>query len=88
MTKYVDDALAIPELTFDLENISMDDKKSISDYTQKEIVHEAEWVLSNFYESGHSLNESLRGDHGPSAKAIAKTQVSQLKAYIKKYSTI
>jgi hypothetical protein len=38
-------ATNIRELAYDLENISQDDKKQISDYTDAEILHEAKYVL-------------------------------------------
>jgi hypothetical protein len=80
-------ALAIDELAYDLENISADDGKQIEDYTDAEIVKEAEYVLSLFidpYET-HWNAEDLRGENGPEQRVWARGQVRKLKAFIKKF---
>jgi hypothetical protein len=81
-------ALAIDELAYDLENISADDKKEIEDYTDAEIVKEAEYVLSLFVDpnESHWNAEDLRGENGPTQKVWAKGQVRKLKALIKKFA--
>jgi hypothetical protein len=86
MPNFLSEALDIYELHFSLRNISEDDKKEISDYSQKEIVNEAIWVLSVFNEGGTCCNESLIGDNGKEEQLDARKQVRQLKAFIKKYS--
>jgi hypothetical protein len=82
---YIDDALKSGELKYDLEVISHDDKKEISDYTQEEVVHEAEYVLSNYFEHGHALNDSLSGEDGPVERRKAQQDVAYLRRFIKKY---
>lgn len=84
--KYHDEALKIYELRTSLENISTDDKKPISEYTQTQVVDEAKWVLNNFLSYGCSLNEKYSGDEGPEAQREAKQEVAALKRFIKKYS--
>ena len=81
-------ALAIDELAYDLENISADDKKQVEDYTDAEVVKEAEYVLSLFVDPNetHWNAEDLRGDNGPKQKVWASGQVRKLKAFIKKFS--
>jgi len=81
-------ALAIDELAYDLENISADDKKQIEDYTDVEIVKEAEYVLSLFVDPNetHWNAEDLRGENGPKQKVWATGQVRKLKALIKKFT--
>jgi hypothetical protein len=81
-------ALAIDELAYDLENISADDKKEIEDYTDAEIVKEAEYVLSQFVDPNetHWNAEDLRGENGPTQKVWAKGQVRKLKALIKEFA--
>jgi len=89
MKQIIKSALAIDELAYDLENISTDDKKQIEDYTDLEIVKEAEYVLSTFYESGHINGDALAGefDHtdDPHGRKWARGEVRKLKAFIKKY---
>lgn len=77
-------ALSIGELAESLHNISHDDKKDLADYTVKEIVEEARYVLSTFYESGHNNNTWLNGEWDLDPKD-ARKEVSQLKALIKKF---
>ena len=84
MKKYIKDATKIFELENDLQDISNADNKNIEDYTQKEVVEEAEYILSCFYEGGHMLNESLNSEDKEERKDAEK-EVKQLKNYIKKY---
>jgi hypothetical protein len=81
---YLDKALAIGELSESLFNISADDKKQLFDYSQQEIVNEAKYILSTFYESGHNNNDWLLGEWGLDPKE-AKEQVKLLKKFIKQY---
>lgn len=84
--KIHDEALRLYELKVSLENISTDDKKAITEYTQTEIVEEAKWVLNNFLSYGCSLNEKFSGLEGVEAQKEAKREVAALKRFIKKYS--
>ena len=86
MEKYIKDALSICELSGSLERISSDDNREIESYTQQEILDEAKWVLSEFFEGGHSSNDALNGESGIEAKKEAQKEVRYLKAFIKKYS--
>ena len=81
-------ALAIDELAYDLENISADDGKQIEDYTDAEIVKEAEYVLSQFIDPNetHWNAEDLRGENGPERQKWARGEVRKLKALIKKFT--
>jgi hypothetical protein len=80
-------ALNIRELAYDLENISQDDKKQISDYTDAEILHEAKYVLEIYHESGTVSNDALMGEHGKDEQKSARDDVRKLKALIKKFGT-
>ena len=75
------------ELINSLENISTDDKCEISDYTDDELVHEAKYVLSCFYEAGHINNDALVGEHedGVYNRNWALGEVKALKKLIAKY---
>jgi hypothetical protein len=81
-------AMAIDELAYTLDNISADDKKNIEDYTDSEILHEANYVLSLFISphESHWNAEDLRGENGLTQQKWAKAQVSKLQSFIKKYS--
>ena len=78
-------ALNIRELAYDLENISQDDKKQISDYTDTEILHEAKYILEIYHESGTVSNDALMGEHGKDEQKSARDDVRKLKALIKKF---
>ena len=86
MENYLSDALKISELNSSLERISSDDNREIESYTQREVWYEAKWVLSEFFEGGHSSNDALNGESGIEAKKEAQKEVRYLKAFIKKYS--
>jgi hypothetical protein len=78
------DAFKSYELWFSMQNISTDDGKEIKDYTPQEIIAEARYVLSCFYEGGHLNNEWLNSDIKEDRKN-AQQEVRALKAFIKKY---
>lgn len=85
-TKFLQDALNIGELEITLNNISVDDKRALSSYTQAEVVHEAEYVLSTFHESGHSNNDWLNGENGEEEnQKEARRQERALRKFISKY---
>ena len=85
--KIVEDALKIDEMQFAFECICADDKKQPEDYTDQELVNEAEYRLYTFYENGHANNDEMRlGDDADSRKQ-ARTDIRRLKAFIKKYKT-
>ena len=88
MRAIIKSALAIDELKNDLENIATDDKKEIDQYTDAEILKEAEHVLGLFINSSetHWNAEDLRGENGPAQQKWAQGEVRKLKAFIKKYS--
>jgi hypothetical protein len=79
-------AYDIHELWTVMENISYDDKRKIDSYSKAELVHEAKWVLSCYYEGGHSFNEDLKGDNGSEVQGQAKKDVAKLRAFIQRYS--
>lgn len=72
------------ELMYVLGNISQDDGKEISDYSDAELIHEAEYVLSCFYEGGHDNNDALT-DRDNEAHNWAMKNVRELKKLIAKY---
>jgi hypothetical protein len=86
MEQYLKDALKIYELSNNLENITIDDRKKIEDITLNEVIEEAKYLLKCYYESGHILNEDLLGYEGREAQKEAEKTVKQLKKFIKKYS--
>lgn len=84
METYLKEALKIGELQYTLDNISADDGKALAEYSQAEIVNEAKYVLSCFFEDGHMNNAWLNGEDGDPAEA--KQQVKQLQKFIKKWT--
>lgn len=81
------DALAINELRACLENISQDDKRPMETYSAKEIVAEAKYVLSTFFEPGHINGDALAGEyeHDSCNQQWAIAEVEKLKTFINKY---
>ena len=88
MRTLIKKATAIEELSYSLGNIAKDDKKSIDEYTDQEIVKEAKYVLDLFVNpsQGHINHEALCGDEGEERCKWARKQVSQLRSLIKSYA--
>jgi hypothetical protein len=92
MRAIVKAALAIPEMKFAFECICADDNKTPSDYTDKEIIEEAKYRLSTYFEDGHMNNDMRTGDNcshddltGEQAQKIANKDIRMLQAFLKKY---
>ena len=83
---YQDAAVCSNELNINLENWLCDDltMHDITDLTPKQIVDEAKYVLSTFFEFGHANNYALHSEFA-SERQDAKKEVKSLKAFIKKY---
>jgi hypothetical protein len=84
----VSHALAIPEMMYAFDCICGDDKKTPDDYTDTEIVSEAEYRLITYFEDGHVNNDEMRLSDDQECKKIAQNNIKMLKAFIKKYKTI
>jgi hypothetical protein len=69
-------------------NISQDDNKEIEDYTDSEIVNEAKYVLSTYFESGHINNDMFNGEYGAVAEREATQDIRKMKVLIAKYEKI
>jgi len=81
-------ALEIDELGYNLDNVSTDQKVSIEDLPDAEIVSEARYVLDTFINpmQGHINGQAYRGEEGPEQRRWAQGQVRKLKSFIKKYN--
>ena len=86
-------ALAIPEMQFAFECICADDSRTKGtevtpeDYSDVEIVAEAEYRLYTYFEHGHINNDMRLGRDTAEGKKVAQKDVRMLKAFIKKYKT-
>jgi hypothetical protein len=91
----------IDELVVTLENISADDKRPLESYSVEEVISEAKYVLSTFFEAGHINGDTLAGEYEdnidefkpatPTAmgtQAWARSEVRKLKALIAKYGKV
>ena len=87
MRKIVKDALNISEMEYAFECICTDDKKNPEDYTDDEIVNEAEYRLFTYFEDGHTNNDDMRVSDDAESRAIARKDIRQLTAFIKRYKT-
>jgi len=87
MRKIVKDALNISEMEYAFECIGTDDKKNPDDYTDEEIVNEAEYRLFTYFEDGHANNDDMRLSDDAESRAIARKDIRQLTAFIKRYKT-
>jgi hypothetical protein len=81
-------AFKIRELHQTLLNISQDDNKEIEDYTDSEIVNEAKYVLSTYFESGHYNNDMFNGEFGADEQREAMQDIRKMKVLIAKYEKI
>ena len=88
MRAIVKAATAIPEMQFAIECICADDNKEPDDYTDAEIVSEAEYRLSTYFEDGHVNNDEMRMGDDREANKTARKDIRMLKAFIKKYKTV
>ena len=84
---YLKDAFKSDELYISLETIATDDGKDIKDYTLQEVLNEARYVLSCFYEGGHCNNDWLNSDDKNERKGALK-EVKALKSFINKYERV
>ena len=93
MRAIVKAATAIPEMQFAFECICADDSKpqgrevTPEDYSDEEIVSEAEYRLSTYFEDGHINSDEMRMGDDPESNKIARKDIRMLKAFIKKYKT-
>ena len=93
MRAIVKAATAIPEMQYAFECICEDDSKSQGrevtpeDYSDEELVSEAEYRLSTYFEDGHVNNDEMRMGDDPESNKIAQKDIRMLKAFIKKYKT-
>jgi len=86
MRTLVLDALKCSELEHSLDIISTDDGKRIEDYTNAEIITEAQYVIGLFTEGGTAQSESLSGDCGKESQRNARRELRELKAFLKKHA--
>ena len=79
-------ALNIDELSYNLDNICTDDKCNIEDLSDEEIVAEAVYVLSLFFEAGHINNIALVEETDSYYdRKWALSEIRKLRAFLKKY---
>jgi hypothetical protein len=87
MRQIVKDAINIPEFSHVLHNvIGVDDNKTPEEYSDRELISEARYILSCFGERGHLLNDLLNGDDGPEEQKYASQNVKMLRAFIAKHT--
>ena len=81
---FLNDAFKSYELHDSLDRISTDDGKAVEDYTMQQVLSEAYYVLSCFYEDGHVNNDLLNSDIKDERQQALK-EIKVLKSFIKKY---
>ena len=92
MRAIVKAAIKIPEMVFAFECICSDDTKpggkevTPEDYTDQEIIDEAEYRLSTYFEDGH-INDEMRNDDEGVGQKVALTDIRMLIAFLKKFKT-
>ena len=86
MRQLVTDATKCTELNHFLEIISTDDNKEIDDYTDAEIIAEAQYVIGLYTEGGTAQSESLSGDCGKQSQRNARRELKELKWFLKKHA--
>lgn len=89
LAKFWEAALDIDELAYTLENVSNDLKRPLESFSVSEVVEEAEYVLSTFFEAGHYNGDAYSGEFedGQYTQAWARGEVRKLRALIRKHKT-
>ena len=77
--KLLKKAMAITELVNTLDNVAADDRIKVEHMPDEQIISEAKYVLSLFYEGGTVQSEMLESDDAEERKD-ARKQIRQLKA--------
>lgn len=88
MRKLLEDALAIPEVHYQLVELdAVDDKKDVSEYDDAFIISEVRFCLEKYQAgSGFFHAEELAGERGKEAQVAAKAEVKAMEAFLKKYA--
>jgi hypothetical protein len=83
------DVVEIDELIYTLENVSNDLKRPLESFSVAEVVEEAEYVLSTFFEAGHYNGDAYSGEFedGQYTQKWARGEVRKLRALIRKHKT-
>ena len=85
-TEIIKDMWKVDELIISFRNVlCLDDNKELEDYSNEEILYEANYILECYYESGHNNNFMLIGEYGKEEKATANKEVKQLRKFINKW---
>ena len=78
-------AAKIHELSERMDAAANADGIQAEDLTDASILREARWLLEDYCESGHQLNDALIGDEGVETKRLAQAEVRALRAFIKRF---
>jgi hypothetical protein len=82
MAKLLKRLQAIEELDCVLQNWCSDDDKRPEDYSMELLLDLAVERRAEFYDTSHTLCESLQGYHGPEEKRYAKSQLAKINRWI------
>jgi hypothetical protein len=74
---------SIEELDFALTCWCTDEKKDPEEYELSDLIDLARCRLEKFYEPGHTLWESMNGQHGDEERRWATKQVTSIQKWIK-----
>ena len=84
--KILKDIQNVDELIYSFQNVlCIDDNKTLEEYSDSEIIAEAQYILKTYKEHGHRNYYMIIGDNGQHEKQIALKEVKQLKAFLNKY---
>lgn len=78
-------AMDIQPLRFNLQEMADDRGKPIDELSLADVVKEAEFVYSCFFEEGHALHEARTGKHGSDRQTEAEKDVKSLVAFLRKH---
>lgn len=80
------EAMKISELAYQLTNISTDDKRDLESYSNKELIEEAEYLLSTYFEGGHQNHDDLHNHYDDKeAQREARKNLRALKKLLAKH---
>ena len=78
-------AVKIHELSERMDSASNADGIQPEDLKDAIMLREARWLLEDYAESGHQLNDALIGDEGADAKRRAQGEVRALRAFVTRW---
>ena len=76
----------VNELIYSFENVlCIDDNKTLEEYSDSEIIEEAQYILETYSEYGHRNYFMFIGDNGKEEQKQVVKEIKQLKNFLNKW---